>query len=95
MAQQELDSQGYICPKCRKGFTPLDASTIYDPMRNILACDVCDSVLIDNENEEEVRGSKDRMKRLVEQTQGIKDLLKKMDAVVLPKWVLFTPAFRA
>lgn len=72
---------------CRKSFTPLDASNLIDPERNILACDVCGTEVLDNENEADVRGSKDRMRRLVEQTTVIKDLLKRMDDVVLPKYV--------
>lgn len=80
-----MDSQGYICPTCRKKFTTLDASSLYDPMRNDFVCDVCETVVIDNQNEEEVKGSRDRMQRLVEQTGEIKELLKKMDTVVLPK----------
>lgn len=54
-------------------------------MRNDFVCDVCETVVIDNQNEEEVKGSRDRMQRLVEQTGEIKELLKKMDTVVLPK----------
>lgn len=75
---------------CRKSFTPLDASNLIDPERNILACDVCGTEVLDNENEADVKGSKDRMRRLVEQTTVIKDLLKRMDDVVLPKYVLHT-----
>ena len=45
----------------------------------------CGTELIDNENAEEVKGSKDRMSRLIDQTRVIRDLLKKLDDVVLPR----------
>lgn len=82
---QELDSQGFVCPLCKKSFTHLDAGMLMDPFKNVLACDVCGTEVINNENEEEVKGSRDRMQRLVEQTRTIVDLLKKMEEVVLPK----------
>lgn len=89
---QELQNQGYVCPNCKKSFTPLDASDLFDPERNILACDVCSAEVDNNENEADVRGNKDRMQRLVEQTRVIRDSLKKMDDVVLPKSVVaFSP----
>lgn len=91
---QELDSQGYVCPQCRKSFTPLDAAQILDPYRGCFVCDVCNTELVNNENEEEVRGSKDRMQRLVEQTRVIRDLLKKMDDVVLPRCVVLSLRWR-
>ncbi|KAI5480459.1 transcription initiation factor TFIIE subunit alpha [Pseudohyphozyma bogoriensis] len=84
--RNELESQGYVCPQCRKSFSTLDANMLVDPYRGGLYCDVCDTEVRDNENEEEVRGSKDRMKRLVEQTGTIRDLLKKMDDFVLPRF---------
>ena len=85
--QQELASQGYVCPQCKKAFTTLDAGSVMDPYRQGFFCDVCDHELLDNENEEDVRGSKDRTKRLVEQTIAIVNLLKRMDDVTLPSCV--------
>ncbi|ORY92804.1 TFIIE alpha subunit-domain-containing protein [Leucosporidium creatinivorum] len=84
--RNELDSQGFVCPRCKKSFTHLDAGMLMDPFLNVLACDVCGTEVINNENEEEVKGSRDRMQRLVEQTRIIVDLLKKMEEVVLPKF---------
>lgn len=51
---------------------------------------MCGTEVKDNENEEEIRGNKDRTKRLVEQTATIRDLLKRLDDVVLPTWVLIS-----
>lgn len=82
---QELDAQGYTCPLCKASYTPLDASTLFDPMRNLLACSICQTEVVNKENEEDIRGNKDRMQRLNRQTKGIVDLLKKMERVELPK----------
>lgn len=84
---QELDAQGYNCPLCKASYTPLDAATLYDPMRNLLACSICQTEVVNKENEEDIRGNKDRMQRLNRQTKGIVDLLKKMERVELPKSV--------
>lgn len=82
-----MSNQGYVCPNCKKSFTPLDASDLFDLERNTLVCDICQFEVESNENEAEVRGNKDKMQRLVEQTRFIRDSLKKMDDVILPKWV--------
>lgn len=92
---QELESQGYVCPQCKKAFSTLDANSLLDLYRESFFCDVCDSELQDNENEEDVKGSKDRTKRLVEQTTAIRDLLKRMDDVILPRCAFLAPGERA
>ncbi|GAA6050140.1 hypothetical protein JCM3770_000421 [Rhodotorula araucariae] len=84
--RNELDAQGYVCPLCKASYTPLDAASLYDPMSNMFLCSVCQTEVINNENEEEVKGNKDRMQRLNRQTKGIVDLLKKMDRVELPRF---------
>ncbi|GAA6024968.1 hypothetical protein JCM8202_002167 [Rhodotorula sphaerocarpa] len=84
--RNELDAQGYNCPLCKASYTPLDAATLYDPMRNLLACSICQTEVVNKENEEDIRGNKDRMQRLNRQTKGIVDLLKKMERVELPKF---------
>lgn len=45
--------------------------------------------MTNNENEEEVKGNKDRMQRLNRQTKGIVDLLKRLERVELPRYVSF------
>ncbi|GJN89274.1 hypothetical protein Rhopal_002253-T1 [Rhodotorula paludigena] len=84
--RNELDAQGYVCPLCKASYTPLDAASLYDPMRNLLACGVCQTEVVNNENEEDVKGNKDRMQRLNRQTKGIVDLLKKLEKVQLPRF---------
>ena len=77
---------GWKCPLCAKKFTHLEADLLIDPYRNTLACDVCSTEVVNIENEAETRGNKDRMQRLVLQTKVIVDLLKELEALVLPRY---------
>ncbi|KAG8815307.1 hypothetical protein FRC19_001123 [Serendipita sp. 401] len=80
----ELDNKGYICPRCTKSFTALEVDQVFDPMRNVLACDVCNTELEDNEHSEKVQGSKDRMQRFNAQMKYIRDALRDIEGVVVP-----------
>ncbi|GAA5993702.1 hypothetical protein JCM5350_005798 [Sporobolomyces pararoseus] len=84
--RNELDAQGYLCPLCKASYTPLDAAQLYDPSRNLLACSICSTEVTNNENEEQVKGNKDRMQRLNRQLKGIVDLLKKLENFELPRF---------
>ncbi|THH30910.1 hypothetical protein EUX98_g3301 [Antrodiella citrinella] len=66
--RNELDNKGYICPQCAGTFN----------------CDVCHAELVDNENAESVRGSKDRMQRFNRQMQFIREGLRKTEDMLLP-----------
>ncbi|GAA5846108.1 hypothetical protein JCM9279_004789 [Rhodotorula babjevae] len=84
--RNELDAQGYVCPLCKASYSHLDAASLFDPTTNLLRCSVCHTEVTNKENEDDVRGNKDRMQRLIVQTKGIVDLLKKMDKVTLPRF---------
>ena len=81
---QELDSQGYNCPRCKKVFSTLDAGSLLDFSTNTMRCDVCGTDVVDNANTEEVRQSKDQMNRLLGQTKPVIDGLKKTETIPLP-----------
>lgn len=81
---QELDSQGYNCPRCKKVFSTLDAGSLLDFTTNTMRCDVCGTDVVDNANTEEVRQSKDQMNRLLGQTKPVIDGLKKTETIPLP-----------
>ena len=85
---QELDNKGYICPLCTKSYTALEVDQVFDFVRNILACDVCGTELVDNENSEKVKGSKDRMQRFNAQMKYIRDGLRNIEGVVMPAYAL-------
>ncbi|KAM0749202.1 hypothetical protein T439DRAFT_315420 [Meredithblackwellia eburnea MCA 4105] len=84
--RDELKNQGYVCPLCHTNYTPLDAGSLLDPFRGGFFCIKCDTELVDNENEEQVQGNKDRMKRFLAETEGVRGLLKRIDEGILPRF---------
>lgn len=80
----DLDNKGYVCPRCTKSFTTLDADRLFDPMLNIFACDICGTEVVDNENSEKVQGSKDRMQRFNVQIRHIREALREIEGIVIP-----------
>ena len=55
--------------------------------RMIFACEICHHELIDNEDDESVRGSQDRMERFNKQMRFILDGLRKSEEMVMPVYV--------
>lgn len=84
MYMQELDNKGYICPQCKAQYTPLDVGKLMDFMRNAMVCEICSAEVIDNEDAENVIGSKDRMQRFNHDIRFIRDGLQKSESMVLP-----------
>lgn len=87
--RNELDNKGYMCPRCGKSYSTLDVAALLDPVTNLaFICDVpgCGSELVDNEDAEDVRRSKDRLKRFNEQCGPILDRLRRIDTIVLPSF---------
>jgi TFIIB zinc-binding len=82
---QQLDNKGYICPRCNRSYTPLDADRIADYGRGIFICEDCGTELVDNENAENVRGSQDRMQRFNYQMRFIREGLRKSEEMVMPQ----------
>ena len=86
--RNELDSKGYLCPQCRKTFQTLEVNRLFNPAMGTFNCDVCHAELVDNENAESVRGSKDRMQRFNRQMRFIREGLRKTEDMVLPAHAL-------
>jgi transcription initiation factor TFIIE subunit alpha len=84
---QELDNQGYICGQCKKQFSPLDVDKLIDMMLGVFVCDVCHGVVDSNHDDENVRGSKDRMQRFNDQMLKIRDGLRRSEEMTMPKYV--------
>ncbi|KAI0005512.1 TFIIE alpha subunit-domain-containing protein [Russula compacta] len=82
--RNQLDNKGYICPRCNRSYTPLDADKIADYERGIFICEDCGTELVDNENAENVRGSQDRMQRFNYQMRFIREGLRKSEEMVMP-----------
>jgi transcription initiation factor TFIIE subunit alpha len=81
---QELDTKGYVCPRCKKTFSTLEADRIIDFVTREFTCDVCQHVLEDNENADSVRGSQDRLNRFNHQMRFIVAGLRASEEMVMP-----------
>jgi len=82
--RNELDNKGYVCPQCKRQYTPLQADRLIDLTRGALICEICHGELVDNENDENVRGSQDRMQRFNYQMRFILEGLRKSEEMVMP-----------
>ncbi|KAI0031345.1 hypothetical protein K488DRAFT_52231 [Vararia minispora EC-137] len=84
--RNELDNQGYICRQCKKEFSPLDVDKLIDYVQQIFVCDVCHGVVDNNEDDENVRGGRDRMQRFNDQMTEIREYLRKSEDMTMPKF---------
>ncbi|CEG64754.1 hypothetical protein RMATCC62417_01673 [Rhizopus microsporus] len=80
----ESENKGYVCPTCEKTFTPLDVLSLVDVADQLFHCDQCETVLVENDNAENVKGSQQVLTKLREQSQPIIALLKQTDSIVIP-----------
>lgn len=85
----ESENKGYVCPNCEKQFKPLDVLSLVDMSDQMFHCDMCDSVLEENDNAENVKGSQQVLTRLREQSQPIITLLKQTDSIVIPSSYIY------
>lgn len=81
-----LDNKGYVCPRCRRSYSALEVAHLLDIMRNIFVCEVpgCGTELVDNEDAEDVRKSKDTLTRFNEQLHVVQQSLRSVEGVALP-----------
>ncbi|KAF8527611.1 TFIIE alpha subunit-domain-containing protein [Hysterangium stoloniferum] len=98
--RNELDNKGYICPQCRRSYTPLDSDRLMDFSRGAFICEDCKAEVIENENAESVKGSQDRMQRFNHQMRFVREGLRKTEEMVLPafdvqEWLRKNPSEEA
>lgn len=89
LLRNELDNKGYMCPRCRKSFGTLDVAQLLDPMTGAtFICDTpgCGSELVDNEDAEDVKRSKDRLRRFNMQLEPILIRLRNTESLTLPEF---------
>ncbi|KAI8990065.1 hypothetical protein BDB01DRAFT_717590 [Pilobolus umbonatus] len=85
----ESENKGYICPQCEKAFTPLEVLSLVDMSDQLFHCDICEHVLEENDNAENVKGSQQILTKLREQSQSIISLLKQTDSIVIPAGYIY------
>lgn len=81
-----LDNKGYVCPRCHRSYSTLEVAHLLDFSRNVFVCEVpgCFTELVDNEDAEDVRKSKDTLTRFNEQLHGVQQALRSVEGVALP-----------
>ncbi|WFD26074.1 hypothetical protein MNAN1_001049 [Malassezia nana] len=81
-----LDNKGYVCPRCRRSYSALEVAHLLDVFRNVFVCEVpgCGTELVDNEDAEDVRKSKDTLTRFNEQLHVVQQSLRSVEGVALP-----------
>lgn len=81
-----LDNKGYVCPRCSKSYSTLEVAHLLNLSCNMFVCDVpgCGTELVDNEDAEDVRSSKDTLTRFNEQLSVVQQMLRSVDGVALP-----------
>ncbi|KAG2208966.1 hypothetical protein INT47_011106 [Mucor saturninus] len=88
----ESENKGYVCPNCEKQFSPLDVLSMVDMSDQLFHCDMCENILEENDNAENVKGSQQILTRLREQSQPIITLLKQTDSIVIPTSYIYKHA---
>lgn len=81
-----LDNKGYVCPRCRRSYSALEVAHLLDVVRNLFVCEVpgCGTELVDNEDADDVRKSKDTLTRFNEQLHVVQQSLRSVEGVALP-----------
>lgn len=80
---KDADTKGYVCPRCDKQFTALDAMTLLNQF-GMFECDRCSAELVDDNDSAEVQTSQERLGRFNDQTKKVLQLLRQIDEVVVP-----------
>ncbi|WFC99284.1 hypothetical protein MYAM1_002028 [Malassezia yamatoensis] len=81
-----LDNKGYVCPRCKQSYSTLEVAHLLDFTRNVFICETpgCFMELVDNEDADDVRQSKDTLTRFNEQLHGVQQALRSLEGVALP-----------
>ncbi|PKI84355.1 hypothetical protein MVES1_001716 [Malassezia vespertilionis] len=81
-----LDNKGYVCLRCRRSYSALEVGHLLNFSRNVFVCETpgCNTELVDNEDAEDVRRSKDTLTRFNEQLYVVQQALRSVEGVALP-----------
>lgn len=81
----DAQPQGYVCDTCKTRYATLDAVTNFSPDMNGFLCDLCGSLLREDDNSAQSQANQERLGDLMTQIQPIIDALKQIDDVVVPE----------
>ena len=71
--------------QCKTSYQALDVDKLMDFTQGILVCEICRAEVVDNDDADNVVGSKDRMQRFNHQMRFIRTGLQKSEGMVLPQ----------
>ncbi|GAO49567.1 hypothetical protein G7K_3716-t1 [Saitoella complicata NRRL Y-17804] len=83
--RNDYDTNGYICPQCKKRFGPLEVVSLWGPDMLNFICDNCGAVLTEDTESAESKASHERMNRLMAQLKRIRDALRLVDEINVPE----------
>ncbi|KAK9469889.1 TFIIE alpha subunit-domain-containing protein [Lipomyces arxii] len=82
--RNDVDRQGYVCPHCKRRYTALEALPLQAMDLSGFICADCGSILMDDDDVDELRVSQERLAKLMSQIRRIVDTLKKIDDSYIP-----------
>lgn len=71
--------QGYVCPRCGKKVSQLDAISLLSDDRTSFVCDVCHGILVEDDSSHQAQLRQVKLERLMTQVDPIISHLKKID----------------
>ncbi|CAI5757413.1 unnamed protein product [Candida verbasci] len=71
--------QGYICPRCGKKVSQLDAISLLSEDKTEFICDVCQGILIEDDSHQQASLKQERLEKLMAQIDPIIKFLKIID----------------
>ncbi|KAK6461436.1 large subunit of transcription factor tfIIE [Scheffersomyces coipomensis] len=71
--------QGYVCPRCGKKVSQLDAISLLSEDKTEFICDVCQGVLIEDDSSQQASIRQEKLEKLMLQVDPIISYLKKID----------------
>uniref|UniRef100_A0A060T761 ARAD1C18458p n=1 Tax=Blastobotrys adeninivorans TaxID=409370 RepID=A0A060T761_BLAAD len=81
----EAQPQGYVCDTCKSRYTTIEAVSMFSPDRNGFVCDLCGSMLREDDSNTQSQVNQDRQGMLMTQIRPIIDALKHIDDIVVPE----------
>ncbi|AOA64052.1 Transcription initiation factor IIE subunit alpha [Komagataella phaffii CBS 7435] len=75
----DSDPQGYVCPRCRKRYSQLDALSMVSDNKLNFVCDICNGVLIEDDSGIQAKRRQEKLTQLMGELDPIIGYLKRID----------------
>lgn len=71
--------QGYVCPRCSRQYSQIDAISLLSDDKSSFICDTCGGVLVEDDSNKQASIRQARLEKLMEQIDPIITYLKRID----------------